>query len=59
MCKYLIKYYNNKYIELNKMKEIMILNKVLETYLLRKQVNQILQKTIKHKLRQRKKEKKT
>lgn len=59
MCKYLIKYYNNKYIELNKMKEIMILNKVLETYLLRKQVNQILQKTIKLKLRQRKKEKKT
>ena len=59
MCKYLIKYYNNKYIELNKMKKIMILNKVLETYLLRKQVNQILQKTIKLKLRQRKKEKKT
>ena len=59
MCKYLIKYYNNKYIELKKMKEIMILIKVLETYLLRKQVNQILQKTIKHKLRQRKKEKKT
>lgn len=59
MCKYLIKYYNNKYIELKKMKEIMILIKVLETYLLRKQVNQILQKTIKLKLRQRKKEKKT
>jgi hypothetical protein len=59
MCKYQIKYYNNKYIELNKMKEIMILNKVLETYLLRKQVNQILQKTINYKLRQRKKEKKT